>query len=82
MLGREVTTAAEAADVLANQVAHASDWEGTARAMASAGFEHYVEAGPGDVLARMLRWTVRRAKVAVVESPETIARFVAGRGSA
>lgn len=79
MLGREATTADEAADLLAHQVAHPSNWEGALRAMASEGFEEFVEAGPGDVLARMLRWTVRGAKIAVVESPETIGRFAAGR---
>ena len=79
MLGREVLTAAEAADVLAHQVARPSDWEGTVRAMASSGCREFAEAGPGDVLAHMLRWTVRDAKVSVVESPESIGRFVAGR---
>lgn len=79
MLGREVVTAEEAADVLANQVAHPSDWEGAVRAMASAGYKEFVEAGPGDVLVRMLRWTVRDAKAVALESPVTIDRFVAGR---
>ncbi len=79
MLGREVVTAVEAADVLANQVAHPSDWEGTIRTMASAGYGLFIEAGPGDVLARMLRWTVRGATAVALESPETIDRFVAGR---
>ena len=79
MLGREVTTAAGAADVLTHQLAHPSDWEGTMRALAFSGFEEFAEAGPGDVLARMLRWTVRGAKASVAESPETIGRFAAGR---
>ncbi len=79
MLGREVGSAAEAADVLARQVACPSDWEGAVRAVASSGHREFVEAGPGDALARMLRWTVRDARAHVAESPETIDRFVAGR---
>jgi [acyl-carrier-protein] S-malonyltransferase len=79
MLSREVTTAAEATGVLVNQVAHPSDWDGTMRAVASAGYTDFVEAGPGDVLSRMLRWTVREARPMVLESPETIGRFAAGR---
>jgi malonyl CoA-acyl carrier protein transacylase len=47
--------------------------------MASAGYKEFVEAGPGDVLVRMLRWTVRDAKAVALESPVTIDRFVAGR---
>jgi malonyl CoA-acyl carrier protein transacylase len=79
MLGREVTTREEAALVLANQVARPSDWEGTLRALASAGYRTFVEAGPGDVLSRMLRWTLREARAVSLRDIESIARFAAGR---
>ena len=78
MLGREVASAGEAAEVLARQVAAPSNWEGTLRALSASGFGRFAEVGPGDVLARMLRWTLRRAHVGVMEDPESTARFVAG----
>ena len=77
MLGREVASSEEAAEVLSRQVASPSDWEGTLRALSASGFTRFAEVGPGDVLARMLRWTLRRAHAGVMEDPESTARFVA-----
>ncbi len=79
MLSREVVTMEEAAEVLACQVARPASWEGTLRAISAAGIRVFAEAGPGDVLARMLRWTLRDARSEVLEDPESIARFAARR---
>jgi [acyl-carrier-protein] S-malonyltransferase len=75
MLGREVTMARDASLVLGSQASHLSNWEEAVRATAAAGYSSFVEAGPGDVLARMLRWIVREARVTVLEDPDSISRF-------
>ena len=77
MTGERVTTVEEAFDVLALQIARPSRWEAAVRA-AAAEFPHapLVEVGPGDVLARMCRWILRRPAT-VLEDPDTIGAFAA-----
>jgi [acyl-carrier-protein] S-malonyltransferase len=50
-----VTTGAGARDALVRQVASAVRWEEEVAAMAAAGFDRFVEAGPGKVLAGLVR---------------------------
>lgn len=76
MLGREVTTAEDAARVLGQQIACPSRWSATLKVMGEAGHRLFVEIGPGDVLTKLLRWTLRAAKGSVAESPETIATLL------
>lgn len=75
MLGREVADAAEAAEVLALQLSRPSRWAATLSAMAAAGAERFAELGPGEVLTKMTRWTVRRAEAAALGDPGSIGRF-------
>jgi malonyl CoA-acyl carrier protein transacylase len=48
---------------------------GPTSAMAAAGESRFVEVGPGDILSKMHRWTLRRSKADVLEEPAGIARF-------
>jgi [acyl-carrier-protein] S-malonyltransferase len=77
MLGRRVETAEEAALVLSRQICRPSHWAPTLRAMGDSGLERFAELGPGDVLSKMIRWTLRDAKVAnpALEDPESIESF-------
>ena len=77
MLGRLVRSEEEARQVLGGQIAHASRWADVLAAMAGAGETRFAEAGPGDVLSKMHRWTLRRSRADVLEEPVGIARFAA-----
>lgn len=81
MLGRVVRSEDEAREVLATQIARASRWTDVLTAMAAAGETRFVEAGPGDVLSKMHRWTLRRSRADVLEEPVGIARFAADLGA-
>ena len=41
----------------------------------------FAEVGPGDLLSKMHRWTLRQSRSDVLEDPEGIARFASRRGS-
>lgn len=75
MLGRPVETAEEAAEVLAVQVSRPSRWAAVLSGMAGEGAGLFAELGPGEILSRMTRWTVRRARAAAVADPGSIDRF-------
>jgi [acyl-carrier-protein] S-malonyltransferase len=75
MLARRIFTLEEISSVLLNQISHPSLWSATLSAMRADGFSHFAEVGPGDVLARLLRWTLRDARGFVVESPESAEGF-------
>lgn len=77
MLGRRVETVEEAADVLSKQICRPSLFAPTLRAMGQAGLERFAEVGPGDVLTKLVRWTLRDAKVAnpALEDPVSIEAF-------
>ena len=47
---------------------------------AAAGESRFVEIGPGDILSKMHRWTLRRSKADVLEEPFAIARFASDLG--
>ena len=77
MLGRRVENAEEAAHVLSKQICRPSLWAPTLRAMGDSGLARFAEVGPGDVLTKMTRWTLRDAKVAnpALEDPDSIEAF-------
>ena len=79
MLGRRVVSGEEAAHVLSRQISLPSFFAPTLLAMRSAGIHRFAEVGPGDVLTRLVRWTLRDAIVArpALERPEDIAVFAA-----
>lgn len=81
MLGGLVTSEEEARQVLGLQISRPSRWADVLSAMAAAGESRFVEAGPGDVLSKMHRWTLRRSKAEVLEEPAGIARFASGPGT-
>ena len=63
MLGRRVGSAEEAVHVLSKQISFPSLFGPTLRAMRESGLRRFAEVGPGDVLTKMVRWTVRDAKL-------------------
>lgn len=77
MLGRRVETAEEASYVLSRQISHPSLFAPTLQAMRGAGLRRFAEVGPGDVLTKIVRWTVRDAIVAKppLEDPEAVDAF-------
>ena len=79
MLGRGVKSSEEAAFVLSKQISHPSLFSPTLVAMSAAGIHRYAEVGPGDVLTRLVRWTLRDAIVArpSLERPEDVHVFAA-----
>ena len=79
MLGRRVESGADAAHVLSKQISHPSLFGPTLQAMSAFGIHRYAEVGPGDVLTRLVRWTLRDAIVArpALERPEDVAVFAA-----
>ncbi len=76
-LGRKVRDGAEAAYVLSKQISLPSLFATTLQAMSASGLHRFAEVGPGDVLTRLVRWTLRDAIVArpALERPEDIAVF-------
>ncbi len=70
MLGRRVSSSEELSSVLFSQLSRPSLWSATLAAMAADGFSLFAEVGPGDVLTKLLRWTLREAAGLVVESPD------------
>lgn len=81
MLGGEVTNEADARQVLGLQISRPSRWTDVLSAMAAAGESRFVETGPGDILSKMHRWTLRRSKAEVLEEPVGIARFASDLGA-
>ncbi len=77
MLARRVETAEEVAHVLSRQICSPSHWAATLRVMGECGLMRFAEVGPGDVLTKMTRWTLRDATVAnpALEDPESIQSF-------
>ena len=75
MLGGVVRNEEEARQVLGLQISRPSRWSDVLASMAAGGESRFVEAGPGDILSKMHRWTLRRSKADVLEEPAGIARF-------
>jgi [acyl-carrier-protein] S-malonyltransferase len=67
-----VTTGGEARAALLRQVASPVRWEELVRGMLDAGFDTFVEVGPGNVLAGLLRKISRDARVLPASEPEEI----------
>ena len=77
MLGRALRNEDEARRVLGTQISHPSRWSDVLAAMAAAGETRFAEVGPGDVLSKMHRWTLRRSRAEVLDAPAGLARFAA-----
>jgi [acyl-carrier-protein] S-malonyltransferase len=77
MLGRRVANAEEVSLVLSRQICRPSLFAPTLRSMSEAGLARFAEVGPGDMLTKIVRWTLRDAKVAkpALEDPEAIEAF-------
>lgn len=75
MLARSVSSLEELSSVLFLQISRPSLWSPTLAEMGADGHSVFAELGPGDVLTRLLRWTLRSARGHVVESPEDAAGF-------
>ncbi len=75
MLGGVVRSEEEARKVLGLQISRPSRWSDVLAAMGAAGESRFAETGPGDILSRMHRWTLRRSKADALEEPAGIARF-------
>jgi [acyl-carrier-protein] S-malonyltransferase len=77
MLGRRVLSAEDAAHVLSKQISLPSFFAPTLLAMRNAGIQRFAEVGPGDVLTKLVRWTLRDAIVArpSLERPEDVHVF-------
>lgn len=74
---KEETKAEEIRQNLVTQAAHAVHWEESVRAMIAAGYDMYVEAGPGTVLSGFMRKIDRAQKSIHAEDIPTIEAAVA-----
>ena len=68
--GKPTTQPLVLRDLLARHLSSAVRWDASLRAMADMGITVFVEAGPGDVLAKLARRAVPGADVRTVGSPE------------
>jgi len=75
--GKPTTQPLVLRDLLARHITSAVRWDSSMRAMAEMGVTWYLEAGPGDVLAKLARRAVMGANARPVGSPAE-ARAVAG----
>lgn len=70
--GRPLTHPEALRDVLSRHLVSTVRWERSMRAMAAAGITLFVEAGPGEVLARLARRCVPGARAVSVGSPAEV----------
>jgi len=77
MLGRRVESAEEATHVLSKQISFPSLFGPTLKVMRETGLRRFAEVGPGDVLTKLVRWTVRDAQMppGALEDPDSIDAF-------
>jgi [acyl-carrier-protein] S-malonyltransferase len=75
MLGRRISSLEDVSSVLFGQLSRPSLWAQTLSSMGADGYSSFAELGPGDVLTKMLRWTLRDAQGYVVENPDGAAAF-------
>ncbi len=71
--GRLVGEPAALRDLLARHVVSPVRWERSMRSLARAGFDTFVEAGPGEVLAKLVRRVVPGATAVPVGAPDRAA---------
>jgi [acyl-carrier-protein] S-malonyltransferase len=75
--GKPTNRGAALRDLLSRQLVSPVQWERSLRAMSEAGIGCFVEAGPGDVLTRLVRRCVPDAMTFSVGSPSDADAFVA-----
>ncbi len=77
MLGRRVRSEEDALHVLSKQISLPSLFGPTLKVMRDSELRRFVEIGPGNVLTKLVRWTVRDAKVppGALEDPDSIDAF-------
>jgi [acyl-carrier-protein] S-malonyltransferase len=80
--GRLVTTVAEVRSGLRMQLERPVLWTSSVRAMARAGVSRFVECGPGNTIAALIRRTLEGAEVVSVGSPQAVAELLAQLGGA
>lgn len=66
-------------DLLARHVVSPVRWERSMRTLGEAGFDTFVEAGPGDVLARLVKRTLPDARAIAVGGPDQAIEFATQR---
>ena len=66
-------------DLLARHVVSPVRWERSMRTLGEAGFDTFVEAGPGDVLAKLVKRTLPDARAIAVGGPEQAIEFATQR---
>lgn len=77
--GKLIGDPAALRDLLARHVVSPVRWERSMRTLAEAGFDTFVEAGPGDVLAKLVKRTLPGARSAAVGSPREAIEFARER---
>jgi [acyl-carrier-protein] S-malonyltransferase len=75
--GELVTDAATLRELVGRQVVAPVRWEDCVRALAAAGATRFVEAGPGDVLTKLLKRIDASFTGIAVGSPDDVAAVVA-----
>lgn len=78
VVGALVSDPEELRELLGRQVVSAVRWIGCARALADAGAEAFVEAGPGDVLTKLAKRAVPGKRAVAIGSPEAAGAFLSG----
>jgi [acyl-carrier-protein] S-malonyltransferase len=68
--GRPTTEPSALRDLLSRHLVSPVRWERSMRALGEAGVTTFVEAGPGDVLSKLVKRIVREASVVTAGSPE------------
>lgn len=71
--GRLIAEPSALRDLLARHVVSAVRWERSIRTLVDAGFDTFVEAGPGDVLSKLVRRTAPGATAVAIGSPDEAA---------
>jgi len=79
-IGRPSQDAAEIKSELMNQLTSPVRWVQSVEAMLAMGVEAFIEAGPKNVLAGLIKKTTREVKVYNVEDPESLEKALAELG--
>ncbi len=79
--GRVTRESSALRDLLSRHIVAPVRWERSMRALAETGADTFVEAGPGDVLSKLVRRNVPGVTAVPVGSPADAAAFAAGLGT-